>query len=92
MCGEAQYVDDIKVHNMLHAALVVSTHPHARILSVDATAATKASPLALLVLITWSWLTGFVLVSGVDGPMLQCLCMWLPFAPPVLYTCLIEKK
>lgn len=39
--GEAQYVDDLKVHNMLHAALVVSSRPHAKILSVDATAATQ---------------------------------------------------
>lgn len=41
VCGEAQYVDDLKMHNMLHAALVVSSRPHAKILSVDASAATK---------------------------------------------------
>ncbi len=46
VCGEAQYVDDLKMHNMLHAALVVSSRPHAKILSVDATAATKASYLS----------------------------------------------
>ncbi|KAL3157593.1 hypothetical protein ABBQ32_012044 [Trebouxia sp. C0010 RCD-2024] len=39
VCGEATYVDDMKIHGMLHAALVVSSRPHAKILSVDATAA-----------------------------------------------------
>ena len=29
------------MHGMLHAALVVSSRPHAKILSVDATAATR---------------------------------------------------
>ena len=43
VCGEAVYCDDLKMHNMLHAVLVVSTRPHAKILSVDATAATKVS-------------------------------------------------
>ena len=36
-------MDDLKMHNMLHAALVVSSRPHAKILSVDASAATKVS-------------------------------------------------
>ncbi len=43
VCGEAVYVDDMKMHNMLHAALVYSSRPHAKILSVDATAAIRAS-------------------------------------------------
>ncbi|MEW5315300.1 MAG: hypothetical protein WDW38_006740 [Sanguina aurantia] len=38
--GEAQYTDDIKLSSdALSAALVTSTRPHARLLSVDATAA-----------------------------------------------------
>ena len=31
------------MHGMLHAALVVSSRPHAKILSVDATAATRVT-------------------------------------------------
>lgn len=46
VCGEAQYVDDLKMHNMLHGALVVSSRPHAKILSVDASAATNVAPSA----------------------------------------------
>ncbi len=45
VCGEAVYVDDMKMHNMLHAALVYSSRPHAKILSVDASAAIRASDL-----------------------------------------------
>ncbi|KAF8386532.1 gad-3 [Pristionchus pacificus] len=33
--GEAQYVDDVKIHDLKHAALVHSTEAHARILSID---------------------------------------------------------
>lgn len=36
MTGEAEYTDDVPVPpNTLHAALVLSTKPHARILSID---------------------------------------------------------
>ena len=41
VCGEATYVDDMKMHGMLHAALVVSSRPHAKILNVDASAAVR---------------------------------------------------
>ncbi|KAF8376382.1 hypothetical protein PRIPAC_82811 [Pristionchus pacificus] len=37
--GEAQYVDDVKIHELKHAALVLSTEAHARIVSIDATPA-----------------------------------------------------
>lgn len=44
VCGTAQYVDDIKLPaGALHAALVLSTRPHARILKLD-TAAAAAMP------------------------------------------------
>ncbi len=33
--GEARYADDLAFPGMLHAAVVRSLHPHARILSVD---------------------------------------------------------
>ncbi|BDA44652.1 Xanthine dehydrogenase [Coccomyxa sp. Obi] len=43
--GEAQYTDDVPLPpNVLHAALVTSTRPHAKILSVDASAAEQARP------------------------------------------------
>jgi carbon-monoxide dehydrogenase large subunit len=37
--GKGRYVDDIKLPGMLHAAFVRSTHAHAKILSIDTTAA-----------------------------------------------------
>ena len=52
VCGEATYVDDMKMHGMLHAALVVSSRPHAKILSVDATAATRVSYIPLHTLLS----------------------------------------
>ncbi|WP_236792131.1 xanthine dehydrogenase family protein molybdopterin-binding subunit [Amycolatopsis sp. GM8] len=39
LTGREQYLDDISVPGMLHAALARSPHPHARIVSIDATAA-----------------------------------------------------
>lgn len=36
-------MDDMKIHGMLHAALVVSSRPHAKILNVDATAAANVT-------------------------------------------------
>jgi CO/xanthine dehydrogenase Mo-binding subunit/CO/xanthine dehydrogenase FAD-binding subunit len=37
--GNAQYVADMHLPNMLHAAVLRSPHPHARIVSIDASAA-----------------------------------------------------
>ena len=39
LTGKAQFVDDVKLPHMLHAAILRSLHPHARILTIDATAA-----------------------------------------------------
>jgi carbon-monoxide dehydrogenase large subunit len=39
--GRAQYVDDIAVHGMLHMAVVRSPEAHARIVSIDTSAALK---------------------------------------------------
>jgi carbon-monoxide dehydrogenase large subunit len=39
--GRGNYIDDMRVPGMLHAALVRSPHAHARILSIDAEAARK---------------------------------------------------
>ncbi|KAF8375318.1 hypothetical protein PRIPAC_81747 [Pristionchus pacificus] len=37
--GEAEYVDDIRIHELKHAALVLSTEAHARIISIDPSSA-----------------------------------------------------
>lgn len=40
VCGEAKYTDDVPLPpNTLHAALVTSSEPHAKLLSVNASAA-----------------------------------------------------
>ena len=39
LTGKANFVDDIKVPNMLHAAILRSPHAHARIRSIDSTRA-----------------------------------------------------
>lgn len=41
-CGRAVYIDDIARPGMLHAALVLSPYPHARIVRTDSTAAAAA--------------------------------------------------
>lgn len=47
--GEAQYVDDIPLPaNALHAAFVLSTRPHANILSVDYSTATQVRMKAIV--------------------------------------------
>ena len=35
LTGAGQYLDDIKLDNMCHAAVVRSPHAHARILSIE---------------------------------------------------------
>src|SRR5256885_12275881 len=39
--GQARYTHDISLPGMLHARILRSPHPHARILSIDASPATK---------------------------------------------------
>jgi aerobic carbon-monoxide dehydrogenase large subunit len=41
LSGRAQFVDDIELPGMLHAAFVRSTYAHARIRSIDSTSALK---------------------------------------------------
>ena len=36
LTGTAQYIDDVKLPEMLHAAILRSPHPHARITGIDA--------------------------------------------------------
>ncbi len=49
LTGRSRYVDDIQLPHMLHGAVVMSPHAHARIRSVDASAA-RAMPGVVLVL------------------------------------------
>jgi carbon-monoxide dehydrogenase large subunit len=49
LTGRARYVDDIQLPHMLHGAVVMSPHAHARIKSIDASAA-QAMPGVHLVL------------------------------------------
>src|SRR5919206_4072489 len=41
LTGRSRYVDDIQLPHMLHGAVVMSTHAHARIKSIDGTEALK---------------------------------------------------
>ena len=40
--GQMMYTADMKLPHMLHAKVLFSTHPHARIRSIDTTAALEA--------------------------------------------------
>ena len=33
--GETEFIDNVKLPNMLHAAILRSPHPHARIVSIN---------------------------------------------------------
>ena len=46
LTGAGQFVDDVKLPNMLHAAILRSPHAHARILSIDSTAARQTDGVA----------------------------------------------
>ncbi len=48
LTGRARYVDDIELPQMLHGALVMSPHAHARIKRVDTSAARAAAGVALV--------------------------------------------
>jgi aerobic carbon-monoxide dehydrogenase large subunit len=46
LSGRGRYIDDIKLPRMLHACMVRSPHPHARIVSIDVAAAQRAPGVA----------------------------------------------
>ncbi len=46
LTGQGQCVDDVKLPNMLHAAVLRSPHPHARILSIDSSVALEMAGVA----------------------------------------------
>ena len=39
LTGQAQFVDDVEIPGLLHAAFLRSDHAHARLLSIDVSAA-----------------------------------------------------
>ena len=64
--GQASYTDDIKLPGMVHAAILRSPHAHARILSID-TSAAQAAPGVLAVY------TG----ADTDGVLNSIPCAWV---------------
>ena len=46
MMGKARYVDDVKLPHMVHSAILRSPHAHARVLSIDASAALEMEGVA----------------------------------------------
>jgi len=67
MTGQADYTDDIRLRGMVHAAILRSPHAHAKINSIDTSAARNA-PGVLAVY------TG----ADTDGVLNPIPCAWLP--------------
>ena len=61
--GRAVYTDDIALPGMLHARIVRSTHPHARILSIDASEAEAMDGV-------------HAVITGQDMPEKYCIIPW----------------
>jgi carbon-monoxide dehydrogenase large subunit len=68
LTGRAQYVDDVHLPNMLHAAFVRSPHAHARIVGIDAGRARSAPGVVLVVTGEDLRDDAPVLVSQMDRP------------------------
>ncbi len=68
--GEVRYTDDLKLPRMLHAKLVRCPHPHARIVSIDVSAA-LADPAVLAV------------ITGQDMPRRYGIIPWTPDEYPL---------
>jgi 4-hydroxybenzoyl-CoA reductase subunit alpha len=63
--GRARYTDDMTLPGMLHAKIVRSPHPHARILSIDASAALALPGVAAV-------------VTGAEMPIPFGIIVWTP--------------
>lgn len=63
--GEAIYADDIALPRMAHAKFVRSPHAHARIISVDTSAAEQMAGV-------------FAVITGADLPTAYCVIPWTP--------------
>ena len=65
--GEAAFTADISLPNMLHMAILRSGHAHARISSIDTSAALKLPGVVRI-------LTG----ADIEGKMMPLPCVWIP--------------
>ncbi|MSQ02128.1 MAG: 2Fe-2S iron-sulfur cluster binding domain-containing protein [Myxococcales bacterium] len=63
--GEAVYTDDIQLPRMAHGKILRSPHAHARILSIDTTAASALPGV-------------FAVMTGEDLPTAYCIIPWTP--------------
>jgi len=63
--GEIPFTDDLTLPGMLHGRILRSPHPHARILSIDTSAALKLPGV-------------FAVVTGADLPKPYCVIPWTP--------------
>ncbi|HEX6587875.1 MAG TPA: xanthine dehydrogenase family protein molybdopterin-binding subunit [Longimicrobiales bacterium] len=61
--GSAVYADDIRLPGMLHAKILRSTHPHARIRSIDASKALELEGV-------------HAVTTGADMPVQYCVIPW----------------
>ena len=68
LTGRAQYVDDVELPNMLHAAFVRSPHAHAKIVSIDLERARAHPGVALVVCGEDLRGSAPILVSKMDRP------------------------
>jgi carbon-monoxide dehydrogenase large subunit len=65
--GKGRYVDDIQLPNMLHGAILRSPYAHARIVSID-TSAALAHPNVHAVITGETLATAYEVSSNVDHP------------------------
>ncbi len=68
--GQTQYTDDIALPGMLHGKILRSPHPHARIMSLDASAAEAMDGV-------------LAVVTGSDMPVLYGIIPWTPDEYPL---------
>ena len=68
--GRARYADDIQLPGMLHGKILRSPHPHARITSIDATAAERLEGV-------------HAVVTGRDMPIPYGIIPWTPDEHPL---------
>ena len=78
LVGQGKFVDDIKLPNMKHAAILRSPYPHARISGIDTAEAEKLPGVRGI-------LTGAD-VAGMSSPF----AVGVPI-PPKYYSCAVDK-
>lgn len=65
--GEAQFIADIKLPNMLHMAILRSHHGHARIKSIDTSEAMRMPGVVRV-----------ITSADLEGKMMPLPCIWIP--------------